>query len=131
MAAGSRLNQTTAARAKESWEWTTERNALEAAQIETASPLIETFVTEMRKEHDRVGREPNPQTTELQVNQNTGNRVSVPVKGKVVRVQDRLAAINGAIDAALALRLQPDQSNIAQKLDELRAGLPKVGIFNE
>ena len=97
-------------------EHTREVNEAETILLQSASPLINSFVSEMWAENDKTRREPNPQTTELQRNPNTGKQVIVAIKARVVTVQDRMQAIRAAIDAALALRLSPDQSDVAQSL---------------
>ena len=129
-AAGAAYNKAVAARTCHCTAYSAKRDALETPMIESASPLIAEFGGAMRDEWERATHEALPQT-EVQINPNTGKRSVAPIKGKVVRPIDRMHAIRAAIDAALALRFEPDQSTVQDKLGALQASLPKVGISNE
>ncbi len=131
LASGNALNRSVAKRTGLCAEHTREVNEAETVLLQSASPLIDAFVSEMRDAQDKTRRQPNPETMELQRNPNTGKQIAVAIKARVVRVQDRLKAIQVAIDAALAMRLDADQSGVASMLDELRAALPKIGTFHD
>lgn len=114
------------ARGAASYRLTAEIDAHERTLIASASPLIAEFIAEMRNEHTRALRAKNIIDDETAKNPNTGAIVGTR-RARGATAAQRARAIRDAIAAAEALRLDADQSGIAQQLAKLRAELPIVG----
>ncbi|WP_165220362.1 hypothetical protein [Affinirhizobium pseudoryzae] len=93
--------------------------------LQSYDPAIDLFTSDMRDELDKAHRS-------TRVSQEIVERH--PVTGKISRrfesnfesVNQRIAAIRDAMDAAERMKLEADQSNISERLQLLRNELPAV-----
>jgi hypothetical protein len=103
----------------------TELQKLEAQLIETASPEIAIFLSDMRDEWEKCFKRFASHSSVETVNAVTGRKIDVTVNnGKSVMA--RQEAIRDAQAAAEAMRLEPDQSTVSARLQELRNNLPAI-----
>jgi hypothetical protein len=103
----------------------TELQKLEAQLIETASPEIAIFLSDMRDEYEKCFKRFAFHNSTETVNVITGRKVAVNVNNKK-SVMARQEAIRDAQAAAEAMRLEPDQSTVSARLQELRNNLPAI-----
>lgn len=106
--------------------FSTEQAKLEAQLIETASAEIALFLAEMRDEWERCFKLFGFSTSTETANAVTGAKTTITVNNKR-SVMDRQEAIRDAQAAAEAMRLEPDQSTVTARLQELRNNLPAIG----
>lgn len=105
--------------------FSTEQLKLEAQLAETASPEIAIFITDMRDLwHDCLKKFAFHNHTET-ANRATGHKVVINSNNKA-SVVARQQAIDAAKDAAEAMRLEPDQSSVPARLQEIRNNLPAI-----
>ena len=113
-----------AAKSNASFAYQDRRQEIEAALIRGASPMIGQFVDEMRDEIVATRKRNFASHTQI------ANPITRAAKFSTLTnhpaVLARVAAAEAVIQQAEALRLEPDQSDIAAKLDQLRASLPAV-----
>ncbi len=95
--------------------------------IETADPVIDDFIAEMRQEIERL-RKQSPSVYEEPEGFNliTGSPVVRVFSDGASRAR-RLVAYRDAIKAAEELKLEVN-ANVSERLDEIRSGLPKVEL---
>jgi hypothetical protein len=105
--------------------YSTERSKLEQQLIETASPEIAIFLSDMRDEWDKCFKQFAFHNGVEVVNRITGKKADVTVNNRS-SVLARQTAIRDAQAAAEALRLVPDQSTIPEQLQQLRHNLPAI-----
>src|ERR1700676_4515216 len=103
----------------------TEQLKLEAQLIETASPEIAVFLSDMRDEWEKCFKRFAFHNSVETVNAITGRTAAVNVNNKK-SVMARQEAIRDAQAAAEAMRLEPDQSTVSARLQELRNNLPAI-----
>jgi hypothetical protein len=103
----------------------TELQKLEAQLIETASPEIAIFISDMRDEWEKCFKQFAFHNATETVNRITGKKVTINDNNKQ-SVMARQAAIRDAQAEAEAMRLEPDQSTISARLQELRNNLPAI-----
>jgi hypothetical protein len=103
----------------------TELQKLEAQLIETASPEIAIFLSDMRDEYEKCFKQFAFHNSTETVNVITGRKVAVNANNKK-SVMARQEAIRDAQAAAEAMRLEPDQSTVSARLQELRNNLPAI-----
>lgn len=103
----------------------TELQKLEAQLIETASPEIAIFISDMRDEFEKCFKRFAFHNSVETVNQITGRKAYVNVNNRK-SVMARQEAIRDAQAAAEAMRLEPDQSAVSARLQELRNNLPAI-----
>lgn len=103
----------------------TELQKLEGQLIETASPEIAIFLSDMRDEWENCLKQFAFHNSVETVNAITGRKANVNVSNKK-SVMARQEAIRDAQAAAEAMRLEPDQSTVAARLQELRNKLPAI-----
>ena len=103
----------------------TELQKLEGQLIETASPEIAIFLSDMRDEYEKTFKKFAFHNSSETVNVVTGRRAGVNVNNKK-SVMARQEAIRDAQAAAEAMRLEPDQSTVSARLQELRNNLPEI-----
>jgi hypothetical protein len=108
-----------------SHKFSTEQLRLEAQLIETASPEIALFLSDMRDEWEKCFKQFAFHTSIETVNVITGRKADVTVNNKK-SVMARQEAIRDAQAAAEAMRLEPDQSTVSARLQELRNNLPAI-----
>jgi vacuolar-type H+-ATPase subunit E/Vma4 len=104
----------------------TELQKLESQLIETASPEIAIFLSDMRDEWEKCFKQFAFHNATETVNRITGKKVTINDNNKQ-SVMARQAAIRDAQAAAEAMRLEPDQSTISARLQEFRNNLPAIG----
>jgi hypothetical protein len=103
----------------------TEFQKLESQLIETASPEIAIFLSEMRDEFEKCfKRFAFSAGTEIE-NRITGKKTTVTVNNRA-SVMARQTAIRDAQAEAEKMRLDPDQSTVSARLQELRNNLPAI-----
>lgn len=111
------------ARSAASFTFTREHSALERELIATAAPEITDFITEIWAQLQ------NPPTPTLGYdvvkNPITGKREELR-SSNVAAIYNRLTALRAAAEKAEAMRLEPDQSNIVERLAHLRSTLPGI-----
>jgi hypothetical protein len=105
--------------------FSTEQSKLEGQLIETASPEIAIFLSDMRDEWDKCFKQFAFHNSTETVNAITGRKADVNVNNKK-SVLARQEAIRDAQAAAEAMRLEPDQSTVSARLQELRNNLPAI-----
>jgi hypothetical protein len=98
---------------------------LEGQLIETASPEIAMFLSDMRDEMDKTYKRFVFHNSKEVVNRVTGTKADVTVNN-LASVQARQDAIREAQAAAENMRLEPDQSTVTARLQELRSTLPAI-----
>jgi hypothetical protein len=104
--------------------YSAERAKLEAQLIETASAEIALFLADMRNEWEKCFKQFTFHTT-VETNVVTGKKATITINnGKSIAA--RQEAIRDAEAAAEAMRLEPDQSAVSARLQELRNGLPAI-----
>jgi hypothetical protein len=103
----------------------TEQLRLEQQLIETASPEIALFLSDMRDEWEKCFKKFGFSNSVETVNKITGKKTDVTVNNRP-SVMARQAAIRDAQAAAEAMRLEPDQSTVPARLQELRNNLPAI-----
>ena len=108
-----------------SYMHSTELQKLEAQLIETAAPEIAIFLSDMRDEYEKCLKQFAFHNSTETVNQITGRKTTVTVNNKK-SVLARQEAIRDAQAAAEAIRLEPDQSTVSARLQELRNNLPAI-----
>jgi hypothetical protein len=108
-----------------SYTQSNELQKLEAQLIETASPEIAIFLSDMRDEWEKCFKQFAFHTAAETVNRITGKKASVTVNNRA-SVMARQTAIRDAQAAAEAMRLEPDQSTVSAWLQELRNNLPAI-----
>jgi hypothetical protein len=104
----------------------TELQKLEAQLIETASPEIAIFISDMRDEWEKCFKRFAFHNSTETVNAITGSKADVNVNNKK-SVVARQEAIRDAQTEAEAMRLEPDQSTVSARLQQLRSNLPAIG----
>ncbi|WP_315701850.1 MULTISPECIES: hypothetical protein [unclassified Bradyrhizobium] len=104
---------------------TAELQEVEAQLISTASPEIAIFLAEMDNEWDKALRAFAFHRSSEVTNMITGRREDRTVNN-AASVEARKSAIRDAQEQARAMRLEPDQSTVPARLQELRANLPAV-----
>jgi hypothetical protein len=102
-----------------------EQLKLETQLIETASPEIALFLSDMRDEWEKCFKQFAFHNSTETVNAITGRKAAVNVNNKK-SVLARQEAIRDAQAAAEAMRLEPDQSAVSARLQELRNNLPAI-----
>jgi len=105
--------------------FSTEQLKLEQQLIETASPEIAIFLSDMRDEWEKCLKRFAFHNSVETVNAITGRKVDVTVNNRA-SVMARQEAIRDAQAAAEAMRLEPDQSTVSARLQELRNNLPAI-----
>lgn len=105
--------------------FSTEQLRLEQQLIETATPEIALFLSDMRDEWERCFKQFAFHNSVETVNAITGRKADVNVNNKK-SVMARQEAIRDAQAAAEAMRLEPDQSTVSARLQELRNNLPAI-----
>jgi len=103
----------------------TEQLKLESQLIETASPEIAIFLSDMRDEWEKCLKRFAFHNSVETVNRVTGKKADVTVNNRA-SVMARQEAIRDAQAAAEAMRLEPDQSTVSARLQELRNNLPAI-----
>lgn len=103
----------------------TEQWKLESQLIETASAEIAIFLSDMRDEMDKSFKRFAFHSHVETVNVITGKKAEVTVNNKK-SVMARQEAIRDAQAAAEAMRLEPEQSTVSARLQELRNNLPAI-----
>jgi vacuolar-type H+-ATPase subunit E/Vma4 len=103
----------------------TELQKLEAQLIETASPEIAIFISDMRDEMEKSYKRFAFHTSTETVSRITGKKDTVTINNRA-SVTARQTAIRDAQAAAEAMRLEPDQSTVSARLQELRNNLPAI-----
>jgi hypothetical protein len=103
----------------------TEQHRLEQQLVETASPEIALFIADMRDEMAKSFKKFAFHNSVETVNAITGRKADVTVNNKK-SVMARQEAIRDAQAAAEAMRLEPDQSAVSARLQELRNNLPAI-----
>jgi hypothetical protein len=97
---------------------------LEAQLAETASPEIVPFIADMRLLWEDCLKQYQVHHS-VEVVNILGKKGSITQNNKS-SVQARQEAIRDAITAAEAMRLEPDQSTVSARLQELRQNLPAI-----
>jgi hypothetical protein len=105
--------------------FSTEQLRLEQQLIETASPEIAIFLSDMRDEWEKCLKQFAFHNSVETVNAITGRKADVNVNNKK-SVMARQEAIRDAQAAAEAMRLEPDHSTVSARLQELRNNLPAI-----
>lgn len=108
-----------------SFAYSADLSRFEAQLIETSSPEIALFLSDMRDEWEKSFRQFGFSTGTETVNAITGKKADVTINNKQ-SVLARQAAIRDAETAAMAMRLEPDQSTVSARLQELRNNLPAI-----
>jgi hypothetical protein len=108
-----------------SFVYSAERAKLEAQLIETASAEIALFLADMRDQWERCFKLFASSTSVETVNVVTGAKSTVSVNNRK-SVMARQEAIREAQSAAEAMRLDPDQSAVSARLQEIRNNLPAI-----
>jgi hypothetical protein len=103
----------------------TELQKLESQLIETASPEIAIFISDMRDEWEKCLKRFAFHNSVETANVITGRKVDVTVNNKK-SVMARQEAIRDAQTAAEGMRLEPDQSTVSARLQKLRNELPAI-----
>jgi hypothetical protein len=103
----------------------TELQKLEGQLIETASPEIAIFLSDMRDQWEACLKKFAFHNSAETVNRITGKKTNVTVNNRA-SVMARQEAIRDAQAAAEAMRLEPDQSTVSARLQELRNNLPAI-----
>lgn len=103
----------------------TELQKLEGQLIETASPEIAIFISDMRDEWEKSFKQFAFHNATETVNRITGKKADVTVNNRA-SVMARQTAIRDAQATAEAMRLDPDQSTVSARLQELRNNLPAI-----
>jgi hypothetical protein len=103
----------------------TEQLKLEQQLIETASPEIAMFLSEMRDELEKSFKRFAFHNSVETVNRITGKKADVTVNNRA-SVMARQEAIREAQAVAEAMRLEPDQSTVSARLQQLRNNLPAI-----
>jgi hypothetical protein len=103
----------------------TELQKLETQLIETASPEIAIFLSDMRDEFEKCFKRFAFQNSTETVNAITGRKATVNSNNRA-SVMARQEAIRDAQAGAEAMRLEPDQSTVPARLQELRNNLPAI-----
>jgi hypothetical protein len=103
----------------------TEFQKLEAQLIETASPEIAIFISDMRDEMEKSFKKFAFHNSVETVNVITGRKADVTINNRA-SVMARQETIRDAQAAAEAMRLEPDQSTVSARLQELRNNLPAI-----
>jgi hypothetical protein len=120
-----RVTELVGANSLASFEHTRIRDAVEAEMRATAHPCIGLFISEMTAEWDRCKNTQPLTGAETTTNQVTGKRVN-GIRSNVGSIVARMNAIREAQARAEAMRLDADQIDVPQRLEELRAALPKI-----
>jgi len=105
--------------------FSTEQQKLEQQLAETASPEIAIFISDMRDEWENCFKQFGFSTSTETVNHITGKKTDVTINNRA-SVMARQQAIRDAQAAAEAMRLEPDQSTVSARLQELRNNLPAI-----
>lgn len=108
-----------------SFSYSAEQSRHEAQLIETSSPEIALFLADMREEWEKCFRQFGFSTSIEATNSVTGAKSEVTVNNKA-SVMARQEAIREAETTAIAMRLEPDQSTVSARLQELRNNLPAI-----
>jgi hypothetical protein len=103
----------------------TEFQKLEAQLIETASPEIAIFLSDMRDEYEKCFKQFAFRNSTETVNHITGKRAVTNTNNRA-SVMARQEAIRDAQADAEGIRLEPDQSTVSARLQELRNNLPTI-----
>jgi hypothetical protein len=103
----------------------TEFQKLEAQLIETASPEIAIFLSDMREELEKCLKRFAFHNSVETVNAITGRKANVNLNNKQ-SVMARQEAIRDTQAVAEAMRLEPDQSTVGARLQDLRNKLPAI-----
>jgi hypothetical protein len=103
----------------------TEQQKLEAQLIETASPEIAIFLSDMRDEWEKCFKQFAFHSSTETENRITGKKSTITVNNRA-SVMARQEAIREAQAAAEAMRLEPDQSTVSARLQKLRNELPAI-----
>ncbi|MET3907102.1 hypothetical protein ABID59_001433 [Bradyrhizobium sp. S3.3.6] len=96
----------------------------EAKLLSTAHPEIALFVSEMDDAHEACFRQFG-YSNGSETNRITGKRVDYTVNN-AASIQARQHAIREAQERARQMRLEPDQTTVPARLQELRNGLPAI-----
>ena len=125
-AAQMEMQKLVSARSYEAFDYCNKIEALEKELYTSSSNLIDNFVERMWFEWERSQKIPFPVSGTEVVHFSTGKKefVAGPL---LITPPMRVDAIRGAIASAQGLRLEPDQSVVAERLAALEAGLPIVG----
>ena len=123
--ARAKLAAANAARASESNDYSLTRARLEGELGETASPLIDAFIAEMRADME-ASRKKLDTADRSRKHPITGHALFERVSNSE-SIRQRVAAAFEAIAAAQAMKLIPDQSSVDAAIAELRRNLPAVG----
>jgi hypothetical protein len=108
-----------------SHKFSTEQSKLEGQLIETASPEIAIFLSDMRDEWEKCFKQFAFHNSVETVNVIIGRKADVTVNNRK-SVMARQEAIRDAQAAAEAMRLEPDQSTVPARLQDLRNNLPAI-----
>jgi hypothetical protein len=103
----------------------TELQKLEAKLIETASPEIAIFLSDMRDQWEACLKKFAFHNSIETVNRITGKKADATINNRA-SVMARQEAIRDAQAAAESMRLEPDQSTVSARLQELRNNLPAI-----
>ena len=104
----------------------TELQKIESQLTETAHPAIDTAVAQLRDLLDVALKTPVVESSTTVINQITGKRTTVAGRPLVTPAM-RAQAIRSAIAEAMSFKLQPDQSGVPARLEEIRTSLPQIG----
>jgi hypothetical protein len=108
-----------------SFTFSDEQQKLESQLIETASPEIAIFLSDMRDEWEKYFKQFAFHNSTETVNHITGKRAVTNTNNRA-SVMARQAAIRDAQAMAEAMRLEPDQSTVPSQLQQLRNNLPAI-----
>lgn len=108
-----------------SHNFSSEQIRLENQLVETANPEITLFLSEMYEELEKALKSFAFHHHIETKNVITGSKTVITVNNKT-SVLSRREAIREAIAAAEAMRLDPDQSAVSERLQELRQALPAI-----
>ena len=125
-AAKAKMGSLQGARAAENHIFNVRVSDIEVALRETADPAIGAFIDELRAAHDVALKTRAADFSETIKNPATGKVQTKPGPPRVLPA-DRAQAVRDTIAAAEALKLEADQTGVAEKLAQLRAALPVIG----
>ena len=117
-----------AGRAAACHQFDTRVNDIENELRETADPAIAAFIDELRDAIEVTLRTPPVHDVETLRNPATGE-IRTAARSQRVMPAQRAQALRDAIAAAEALRLEPDQDKVDDRLAALRARLPVIGAL--